>query len=59
VRVFDLSSQLPVLRTFDRGQVTLKEGSDWNHTGPAESYSDADLEIILTFLNTVLQPSSN
>jgi mono/diheme cytochrome c family protein len=51
VQVFDLSSPLPVLRTFQSGQVRIAQGSSWSHSTAAQNYSDADLAAISSYLN--------
>jgi mono/diheme cytochrome c family protein len=55
-KFYDLTSLPPVLRTLPKSEVTFKSGSTWRHEGMLKSYSDADLEAILTFLKTVVKP---
>lgn len=50
IRVYDLSSRLPVLRTFSSGEVELTPGSDWRHGDAAALYSDAELAAIARYL---------
>jgi mono/diheme cytochrome c family protein len=50
LRVYDLSSLLPVLRTFAPSKAKVTPGSSWRHSGPASLYTDAELESILGFL---------
>jgi mono/diheme cytochrome c family protein len=50
VRVFDLSSPLPVLRTFTPGAVKLKDGGKWEHRDAVSDYSDAELSEIERYL---------
>jgi hypothetical protein len=50
VRVFDLSSPLPVLRTFAPDAIKLTDGSTWEHRDAAGSYTDADLREIAKYL---------
>jgi hypothetical protein len=50
VRVFDLSSPLPVLRTFAPDAVKLTEGSIWKHSDAVRDYSDAELAEIAKYL---------
>jgi len=51
VRVYDLSSLLPVLRTFAPDEVTLSPGSSWSHAAPAALYTDAELTAIGKYLS--------
>jgi hypothetical protein len=50
LRVYDLSSRLPVLRTFAAEEARVTPGSSWRHGGPASLYTDAELDSILGFL---------
>ena len=50
IQVFDLSSPLPVLRTFQSEQVRIAQGSSWSHATAVQSYSDADLAAISSYL---------
>ena len=56
VKLYDLTSPPPVLRTLAPAAVALKETSDWRHANVAASYSDAELQRILTFLRTTVTP---
>ena len=51
VRLYDLSSTLPVLRTFAAERVRLTPGSKWSHASAVRSYSGRDLEIIAGYLS--------
>jgi hypothetical protein len=42
IRVFDLSSHLPVLRTFKPGDVKLTPGSTWTHASAITGYTDCE-----------------
>jgi mono/diheme cytochrome c family protein len=55
VRVYDLSSPLPVLRTFARGDVEVTSGSNWSHKDAAAGYSDAELRTIAEFLQSTIR----
>ena len=55
VRVYDLSSALPVLRTFSPTSVKLKDGSSWNHGEAVSGYSDAELQEIEKYLQSVFK----
>jgi mono/diheme cytochrome c family protein len=55
IRVYDLSSPLPVLRTFPPTQVRLAPGNAWSHATAVQSYSDADLEAISGYLTWLLR----
>ena len=50
VRVFDLSSPLPVLRTFTPNAVKLTDGSAWEHRNAVSAYSDPELGEIVKYL---------
>lgn len=51
VRLYDLTSTPPVLRTFARSQiVSLKQGSAWRHDDVSKKYSAAELEDIVAYL---------
>lgn len=50
VRVYDLSSRLPVLRTLAPANVTLTPNASWRHTAASSLYTDAELEAILGYL---------
>ncbi len=52
VLVFDLSSPLPVLRTFAAGSVNITPGSTWKHRDAATEYSDAELREIARYLQS-------
>ncbi len=54
VRVYDLSSPLPVLRTFQRAQVHITPGGVWSHAAAVQNYSDAELEAISDYLTWVV-----
>jgi len=56
IRVFDLSSPLPVLRTFTPASVKLTAGSTWNHRDAVSDYSDAELQEIAKYLQWVASP---
>ena len=47
---YDLTSAPPVQRTIDPAGVKTAEGSVWRHALAIGSYSDAELEAILTYL---------
>ena len=52
VLVFDLSSLLPVMRTFAAGAVSITPGSTWKHRDSATGYSDAELREIARYLQS-------
>ena len=54
VRVFDLSSQLPVMRTFAPASVKLTPGSTWKHRDAITAYSDAELRDIAAYLQSAI-----
>jgi mono/diheme cytochrome c family protein len=54
VRVYDLSSELPVLRTFAQGSVEVTAGSTWSHRDAIGKYSDAELRVIAEYLRSTM-----
>ena len=50
VRVYDLSSRLPVLRSFAPQEVTLAAGATWRHTTANSLYSATELDAIEQYL---------
>jgi mono/diheme cytochrome c family protein len=55
VRVYDLTSALPVLRTFPPASVKLTDGSSWKHGDAVSGYSDAELQEIEKYLQSVFK----
>jgi len=53
VRVYDLSSRLPVLRTFTPDGVKLKDGSTWQHRDAVGDYTDEELQAIAKYLQWI------
>jgi mono/diheme cytochrome c family protein len=53
MRLYDLSSPLPVLRTFPKSEVTLREGSRWTHSSAVARYAENELEFILAYIRAV------
>jgi cytochrome c553 len=54
VRLYDLSSALPVLRTFAGGAVKVTPGSTWQHRDVVAGYSDAELREIARYLQSTI-----
>jgi mono/diheme cytochrome c family protein len=50
VRVYDVSSRLPVLRTFRAADVSLTPGGSWKHADAATLYTDSELAAISRYL---------
>jgi mono/diheme cytochrome c family protein len=50
LRVYDLSSRLPVLRTFAPEAVTVTAAASWSHSDPTGLYTSAELTAILQYL---------
>jgi mono/diheme cytochrome c family protein len=48
--VYDLSSRLPVLRTFPKGVLSTGSAASWSHKDAVQSYTAADLESISEYL---------
>jgi len=55
VKLYDLTSPPPVLRTLAPGAVTVKEGSNWSHANVLTAYNDSELGSILVFLRAVVR----
>lgn len=49
-KLYDLTTPPPVLRTLESAAVKMTDGARWRHADILASYSDSDLESILTFL---------
>jgi len=50
LRVYDLSSRLPVLRTFASEEALVSAGASWRHSEAASLYTDAELDAVVRFL---------
>jgi mono/diheme cytochrome c family protein len=51
VKLYDLSTAPPVLRTLERSEITsLVEGSNWSHDSAVRNYSADELRAIITYL---------
>jgi mono/diheme cytochrome c family protein len=50
VRVYDLTSSLPVLRTLRAADVTWSPAAPWKHGSAIASYGDRDLDSIVRYL---------
>jgi mono/diheme cytochrome c family protein len=50
IRVYDLSSKLPVLRSFAPEEVTLASGATWQHTSASNLYGATELDAIERYL---------
>lgn len=55
IRVYDLSSPLPVLRSFKPDRINLTPGSSWQHREAVSGYSDAELRSIEAYILLALQ----
>lgn len=51
VRLYDLTSAPPVLRTFSTGDVSTSNESSWSHGSAIRSYSDTELESVVGYLH--------
>jgi cytochrome c553 len=50
LRVYDLSSRLPVQRTFEPEEVVVVRGTSWRHSEAALLYTDPELDAVVRFL---------
>jgi mono/diheme cytochrome c family protein len=55
VRVYDLSSPLPVLRTFSRGSIEITPGAKWTHREAVSGYSNSELREVSLYLRGVVR----
>jgi hypothetical protein len=53
---YDLTSTPPVERDAEPGSVNFMSGSNWRHSAILGSYSDIELNAILSYLRAVVQP---
>lgn len=56
VKLYDLTSKPPVLRTFLAKEAQLGGVSSWSHNSAMSAYSDGDLETVLAYLKAVAAP---
>ena len=56
VKLYDLTSKPPVLRTFAAAEVKVGGASNWSHNSAMAAYSDAELESVLAFLRVAVNP---
>lgn len=56
VKLYDLKTVPPVLRTFSKGTVAFASGSTWRHQAMLAPYTDPELDSILVFLRAVVKP---
>ena len=52
---YDLTSLPPVQRQVESAAVEVAEGSGWKHASVVESYSDAELTSVLSYLRSVIK----
>jgi len=56
VKLYDLITFPPVLRTLTQSDVTLEDGSSWKHSSVLGAYTDAELDSMLEFLRATKVP---
>jgi mono/diheme cytochrome c family protein len=56
VKLYDLTTKPPVLRTFAAGEVKLGGASNWSHNSAMSAYNDGELESVLAFLRVGVNP---
>ena len=49
-RVYDLTSTIPVLRSFPAGRIAIDSATSWTHLQATRSYTAAELEVIAGYL---------
>jgi cytochrome c553 len=54
VRLADLGSPLPVVRTFPEADVKISSAQDWKHSSVVDRYSASEIQSILVWLRAVL-----
>ena len=50
VKLYDLTTKPPVLRTFAAAEVKIGGASNWSHNSAMAAYNDGELESVLAFL---------
>jgi mono/diheme cytochrome c family protein len=58
VKLYDLTTKPPVLRTFAAAEVKIGTASNWSHNSAMAAYNDAELESVLAFLKAAGNPES-
>jgi mono/diheme cytochrome c family protein len=56
VKLYDFTTNPPVLRTFAASEVKVGGASNWSHNSAMAAYNDAELESILAFLKVAGNP---
>ena len=56
IKLYDMTTMPPSLRTFARSAVGLKDGSAWQHAEVLGKYNDPELTSILAYLRETLAP---
>ena len=56
VRVYDLTAEIPVLRSFGAARVAIEPGTGWRH---ARNYTPGELQIIAVYLRWRAQPEKD
>jgi len=56
VKLYDLTTKPPVLRTFAAAEVKIGGASNWSHNSAMAAYSDAELDSVLAFLHVAASP---
>lgn len=56
VKLYDLTTKPPVLRTFAAAEVKIGGASNWSHNSAMAAYSDAELDSVLAFLRVAVNP---
>ena len=59
VRVYDLTAEIPVLRSFARARVAIEPGTVWRHAQAATNYTAGELQIIAVYLWWRAQPEKD
>jgi mono/diheme cytochrome c family protein len=56
MKLYDLTTKPPVLRTFTAAEVKIGGASNWSHNSAMAAYSDAELDSVLAFLRVAGNP---
>lgn len=56
VLFYDLTTAPPVLHTAQPGSVTWRDGTDWKHSSFTKAYNDVELDYILVYLRSAVEP---
>jgi mono/diheme cytochrome c family protein len=59
VRVYDLTAEIPVLRSFRAARVAIESGTVWRHRQVARNYTSDELELVAEYLTWRATPKKD